>query len=451
MLRLRTLVSDVFSASGGALAMLQTLLAQSFVMVANLATGILTARLLGPVGRGEFAAASLWLLLPSLLAVAGLQSGIVYQARRSPEHRAAMGVAGAVAGTAAFTAMAAVTFWCLPALMHGYEPWVLTLARAAMLASVINVWTVVVRQCLLAERDFRGYNMFGAGTTVLYLGVLVVLAFMGALSPQSAVWSLVGCTVVVLIVGLRRLSLLWKGLPVRLGSSMRPLIAYSLKAAPADLIAHMTSNVDRLVLVALVSPAEFGLYAVAMAFARVMSVLQTAVSAVTLADLAGQPALVIERFVHMTFRILLTILLLGCSAVLLIDTTLLRIAYGADFVQAAPVFRILLLEAALSCLAQVLLQAFLASGRPGIPSGAQAAAFGVTATGVFLLAPTFGAVGAAAALVVGTAVRLGLLLAGLKRIGLGLPRPLPGWDDVALLRARLQRRGQTPKDVAHAN
>lgn len=451
MMRLRVLAGDVFSARGGALAMLQTLLAQSFVMVINLATGILTARLLGPTGRGEFAAASLWLLLPSLLAVAGLQSAIVYQARNAPEHRAAVGLAAAVAGTAAFVVMALISLWCLPALMHGYDPWVVALAQAAMLASVVNVWTVVVRQSLLAEKDFRAYNLFGSGCAAIYLVLLAGLALMDGLTPQSAIWSQVLGTVVILALGLWRLLRGWRGRPLRLGSSLRPLVAYSLRAAPTDLVAILAGNVDRLVLVALVTPAEFGLYAVAIAFARILGVLQASVSAVTLADLAGRPLKEIERFVHLTFRVLAIILLLGCGAVLLVDRSLLRIAYGADFVQAAPIFRVLLLEAALSCLGQVLLQAFLASGRPSVPSTAQVASFAVTAGGVLALAPMFGAIGAASALAFGAAVRLGLLLAGLKRIGLGLPRPLPGLDDLELLRERVRRRSQPVRSVEHAD
>ncbi len=427
--------------------MLQTLIAQCFVMVVNLATGILTARLLGPTGRGEFAAVSLWLLLPSFLAVAGLQSGIVYQSRHAPEQRAAVGLAAGIAGTTAFVGLALISLWCLPALMHGYDSWVVALAQAATLVSVINVWTTIIRQCLLAERDFGAYNVFSSSSAAVYLVLLIALALAGSLTPTTAIWAQVLGTVSILAFGLWRLLWRWKGRLTWLASSLRPLLSYSARAAPADLIAILTHNVDRLVLVALVAPAEFGLYSVAIAFARILGVLQTSVSTVTLADLAGKPPEQIERFVHLTFRVLAIILIVGCGAMLLVDRSLLRIAYGADFVQAAPIFRVLLLETALSCLGQVLLQAFLASGRPAVPSMAQAASFAVTAAGVLALAPMFGAIGAASALAFGALVRLCVLLACLGRIGLRLPRPLPGWDDVTLLRDRMQGRGRIAKDA----
>ena len=41
-------------------AVLQTLLVRVFILAINLATGIITARALGPIGRGELAAMQLW-------------------------------------------------------------------------------------------------------------------------------------------------------------------------------------------------------------------------------------------------------------------------------------------------------------------------------------------------------------------------------------------------------
>lgn len=122
------------------------------------------------------------------------------------------------------------------------------------------------------------------------------------------------------------------------------------------------------------------------------------------------------------------------------DRELLQLAYGADFVQAVPVFRVLLLEAALTCLGQVLLQAFLASGRPAVPSMVQIASLAVIVAGLLALAPAFGALEAAVALTLGALVRLGLLLGNLRRIGLGLPSPVPNRDDLVLLLDAWRRR-----------
>lgn len=418
--------------------MLQTLLAQGMTMGVNLATGILTARLLGPVGRGEFAAASMWLLLPSLLAMSGIQNGIVYAARLDPAKRAGVGFAGLLLSFVAFVPITAVAWFSLPWLMHGYGVDVLYLSKLCLVAAVVNVLTVVVRQSLLAEKDFGAYNLLGSSFAAVYLLLLVALAVAGLINPKTAVEAQVVGTSMVLLVGLVRLWRGWRGLSRSLSGVIRPLLSYSLRAAPIDLVSVLTNNIDRLVLIALVSPAEFGLYAVAISFARIVLILQTAISAVTLADLTGQGRAEAEVFLHRTFRMLTLLLALACGLVLLVDRPLLLLAYGGGFDRAVPIFRVLLVDAALTCMGQVLMQIYLARGRPGIASVAQVASFVTTGVGVAILAVPFGAIGAAMALVCGSAVRLGVLLFLLPRIELARPSPLPRWSDLTLVLDRVR-------------
>ena len=418
--------------------MLQTLVAQGMTMGVNLATGVLTARLLGPVGRGEFAAAGMWLLLPSLLAMSGIQNGIVFAARREPARRAAVAGAGVLLSLAAYLPLTAIAWFALPWLMHAYGADVLYLSRVCLIAAVLNVLNVAVRQSMLAEQDFRAFNMLSSGAAAIYLLVLVGLAVAGLITPVTAIWAQISGTVVVLVWGALRLFRGWRGLSWRPWALLRPLTSYSLRAAPIDLVTVLTGNVDRLVLIKLVSVADFGLYAVAMSFARIVVILQTAISSVTLADLTGQGRAETEVFLHQTFRMLVLLLLLACGLVLLVDRPLLLLAYGNGFGRAVPIFRVLWADAALACIGQVLMQIYLARGRPAVASGAQVAAFVTTGLGVWLLAPPLGAIGAAIALVCGSVVRLGVLLFLLPRIGLARPSPLPRWSDLIVIAARVR-------------
>jgi O-antigen/teichoic acid export membrane protein len=128
----------------------------------------------------------------------------------------------------------------------------------------------------------------------------------------------------------------------------------------------------------------------------------------------------------------------------LFDQWLLGLVYGPDFTQAAPIFRILLIEASTACIGQMLMQAFLAAGVPAIPSVVQVITIGTTVFGMFLLVPQYGAVGAAIALAVASCLRLGLLLGLLRRIGVGLPNPLPRWSDLEPIISRFGRFRRAP-------
>lgn len=126
---------------------------------------------------------------------------------------------------------------------------------------------------------------------------------------------------------------------------------------------------DRIVLVGLVSAYDFGLYVVAISFARILYVLQTVVSTVMLTDLAAKPAAEIELFVHRAFRVMLWGLAAFFGIALLLDTQVLGLVYGERFVAAVPLFRVLLFEAIVACLGYMLTQAFSLPVSPGcLPS-----------------------------------------------------------------------------------
>jgi O-antigen/teichoic acid export membrane protein len=409
-------------------------------MGVNIATGIITARLLGPTGRGEFAAASFWLLMPSALATAGLQNAVIYGIRQRPAQAGGIAAAGLVAATFVFLPLLAISFWLLPPIMHAYPPEIVALGRMALLLSIANVWMVMVRQWLLATQRYGLFNGLVYGIALTYLGLLLLLIPLHAVTPARATYAQIGSTglglLVVLPAFLARLRR-WKVQHV--ADHLGALCKYGIRAAPNDVVTVMSQNIDRLMLVMLIPAAEFGLYVVALSFARILSILQTAVSAVMLADLAGRTQAEVAAFTRGCFRLVLWLLLVACGAVLLVDGPLLRWVYGPGFAAAVPVFRVLLLDAALSCLGQILIQAFLARNASGVASTIQVVSFAVSSVGVVLLAPMLGSIGAAYALAAGSLLRLGLLLASLHRIGVRPPGIVPRRTDLEPLLRRLRR------------
>jgi antigen flippase len=416
---------------GGLFAMLHAMAAQGLAMVLNLATGIISARMLGPTGRGEFAALSLWLLLPAMLAIAGIQNAIVYETGRHPEQAASISVAGFLLSTALFMPMALFCFWWMATPLHAYGPSIIALARVIVIVSVCNAWLMIVSKSLLAVRDFRGYNTAWYGTSLAYFLILLVLVEAHRTSPQNFVWAQVAGVASVLILLTISLTSKWDWRLLRPFACIVDLAAYSWKAAAIDVVPVIINNLDRLILVGLLSPAIFGMYAVAQSFARILLVLQQAVSAVVLADLIKRAPGEAELFIHRVFRLLLWTLAILGGTLCLFDQWLLGLVYGADFAQAAPIFRILLIEASTACIGQMLMQCFLAAGFPAFPSFVQVVTIIATVLGMFLLVPQYGAVGAATALAAASCLRLALLLGCLRRIGVGLPNPLLRRSDLA--------------------
>ena len=440
---MRKLLATIADARGGALGMLQTMLAQVGITAVNVATGILTARLLGPAGRGEFAAAALWLLLPSMVAVAGLQSGVVYLSRRNPAQAPSILVAGLLTGGGAYLLAAFGSMMALPSLLHDYSPAVVTLARAAVLSAALNVGMLLARQSLLGTRQMHLFNLSSSGSPLAYLLLLLAVLPFYPLTPGFAVAAQVMASVLMLVPTLWWVTRGWHWRTLRPLVVLRPLAAYSVKAAGVDLVTVFAWNIDRLVLVGLISPAAFGLYTVATSLARLISVLQTALSSVTLADLANREAADIEAYVHRAVRMMFWTLAAACAGGWLAGGVLMRLVYGASFALAVPIFYVAMLESSVSCLSQVLVEAFLASGRPAYPSGVRAVYCVLLLAAMLLMAPVWGGMGAILALLLAMMVNLILLLAGLNSIQVGLPSLIPRRSDFDVF-ARLLR-GSAPQ------
>jgi PST family polysaccharide transporter len=98
----------------------------------------------------------------------------------------------------------------------------------------------------------------------------------------------------------------------------------------------------------------------------------------------------------------------AASAVLIaVGPWLLELFYGADFRGAALAFRLLVVEAAIASVVQIFAQTFMALNRPGLGTLQYGSGAVVAIPLLFLLAPRFGAEGAAAALLIASLVRLG--------------------------------------------
>jgi O-antigen/teichoic acid export membrane protein len=125
---------------------------------------------------------------------------------------------------------------------------------------------------------------------------------------------------------------------------------------------------------------------------------------------------------------------------------LLRTLYGEAFVPAVLPLRILLVEVTLAGAAAVLAQGFHAAGRPGVAALVLGSSVAVALGALLCLVPRFGMLGAAAAMLAGTAWHLAGLSALFRPVlGAPLPRLLPRAGDLApLYRLARLRTPHTP-------
>src|SRR3569833_3123135 len=419
----RSKLLRVFGGGRPFAALLQSMSTQVLVIGINILTGVLTARTLGPDGRGAFAAITTWPQLLATLATAGLNSAVIFRMRKVPQQAGAVASASLIVCTATSLVAIGIGVLLMPMWMARYSPWIITFSQLSLATVLVYSWQMVIKQGFAGSGRFGRFNLSQLLPQLLYLLALLGLIAFAAMKVEAAVLALLGggaiarCVTLVLFVREVRPTL--QGVL----SELKAVVSYSTRAMLMDAVFALGTYIDRIVLIPLLAGRELGLYAVAYGFSRVIQLARPAITS----DVFSNMAKVHEsqtRVLHdLSLRKLLIGLGLGCACLRAIGAPLLRLAYGGEFAAANTIFRILVIEASLGALSQVTAQLYLSHNRPGVVSIIQVSVLGATRGALLLLVPVYGATGAAIALLAGGTLRWLCLLGGVSFV---LRQRLPG-------------------------
>lgn len=434
---------DAVRSKGGLSAVLSTLWANLLILGINMLTGILTARLLAPAGRGELAAMTLWPQLIAYTLALGLPAALVYEVKRRPEQaHAFLGAALTIAAGMGFLATG-IGLILIPLWLGHYAPDVIRFAQWMMLTAPIQLLGLILLAACQTRENFTLFNRIRYFSPALTLIALVILALFHWLDPFMA-------TLAYLLAGIPlfvwNLLWAWRSYRPRLagfGTRARQLASYAFRSSGSDLTIVLGNQIDRVVVVGLLSPAAMGLYVVANGLSRLLNSLTTPVTHVLMPKTAGRPKEEVLAITGRALRATLSLSLLIALPLGMLASWLLQLLYGEAFAAAAQAFRLLLAEAVISGMALVLTQAFLAVGSPGLVSLLQLVGLACSVPLLLALVPRYGIEGAGAALLLSTLLRfLFVYLSVSKVFRLPAPRMLPSWREaVGTMRLALEKRG----------
>jgi O-antigen/teichoic acid export membrane protein len=416
--------------------LLQSIAARFGAVFLNALTGIVTARTLAPSGRGELAALVLWPVLFAGLTTFGLPSALIYHMRRSPQR--APSLVGAAFLMAIVTgALGTLAGWLIvPLWLRQHSPDIVRAAQYCLLATVVTSLSLAGRAAWEAQGRFDLSNRSQLLAPLLILAALLVESRLGVLTPITAgiTYVLAGLPVLVwIVVSLARLCApTWRGARAAVGS----LTHYGVRSYGVDLCGMLAVYVDQALVVGLLNPAAMGVYVVALALSRVINAVHASVAMMMFPRTVGLEPEALTGAVARAAR--LGALVTGGLGlgVVVVGPTLVRWVYGESFGAAGALLPFLVCEVILAGIVQVLLQGFMAAGRPGVATMVQIGGLVLSVPLFLVLVPAFGAVGAAAALLASTAMRTALALAAYRvALGVGIPRVWIGLGDFTDLAA----------------
>jgi O-antigen/teichoic acid export membrane protein len=406
----------------GCSAVLQSVIVKIFIILLNVATGILTARALRPFGRGELAAIILWNVLFANAFTFGIPSALTYQLQKRNDLRSEF--AGAALLLTAITSLIAIIIAAtgLPHWIPQYSSTIIFFSRLFLFNVPLFAASLVGRAALESEGDFTTSNFSLLLNPFLTLTALVTLWFLHNITPVTAAWAYVGGGVLPCLMILTRVIDRFHPNLRSFRQSSTLILFYGIRSYGIDLCGTMSFYVDQVLVIHLLQSDTMGAYVVALSLSRMLNSFHAAVIMVLFPNMISRSHDMVFSLTGRAVRITTFFTTVTGIFVALLGPAIVVILYGPAYKSATGIIRILLVEVILSGIAQLLSQAFMALGRPGAVTVFQVSGLMLSVPLLIVLVPRYGIHGAAFAILSSTVIRLIAIIVAFRPL-LHMPCP----------------------------
>lgn len=370
------------------------------ILVVNFATGVVLARLLGPLQRGELAAIQTFPNVLSVLMLVGLPQAFVYwiskESQRSKE----------IVTTTLFLfiplCMGAllIGYMAMPKVLAAQSEEVIRIARVYMLVvfhlsfGSIYVW---VAQGL---QQFKYWNALRLFPTVLWLIAIVCGYVFDILSPVYLVAFMLLVPTLSIPVFTK---IMWRSLngPASLSvNQAKELLTFGVPLAVSSLPQVLNFRLDQLLLAAYLDPVLLGMYVVGVAWGGIMTSLLSSIGSVIFPSIAALNNVENQRqMLGVTTRSSIMVAIPVAFLNFFLTPILVPLLFGEPFRDAVPSALVLVAAGAFANLNTVWRDIVNGLGQPKQILYAELVGIIFTVTGLALLLPTYQLIGAAVATV----------------------------------------------------
>lgn len=328
-------------------------------------TSVITARVLGPEGRGLLSGALLVATLAGNLSLFGLaNSFIYYRGANRPFNYRLLLILSLLFVTALSVCLALLGLQ-VTSERQLHEQLTLILAMTAVTASQGYFYALSQIQNSLLFFNLMRFLLV-AGNLLLLLVLLLALesiSFVHVLITQLMV------SAFLTLLGIRwaARNRVWQQVASsEPAARWKDMLAYGASHHGTVALGLLLVNFDKIALLNIGTIIEYGFYALAFTTSRLMGAVQEAVSTALYSRFAGKDIGELSHNVRVAFR--LTFLpMLGLAAIgAALSPWLIVWVYGESFASMTLPFAILLFECVISGASWTLAQRFNAGGRPGL-------------------------------------------------------------------------------------
>lgn len=383
-----------------------TLFGRGMVVGIGLVSSVVTARWLGPEGRGLLAALSVLTGLSLQFGNPGLHTGNVYVVARQPERT--RGVLGNTLIVSLFAGTLAAIVACAAALLRpGWFPGI-PFPLIALTSAVLPFQFMILlyQNTLLGMGEAAAFNLFEVGNKIVTFALLATWLVLLHGGAAGAAVLFAGMAV---LFGVASALYCHRRVPFRpvldrdlLGEMLR----YGARVYLSCLLAFLVIRSDLLLVNYFLGTSQAGVYSIAVQIADTLLLLPVTIGMILLPRVAGERS---ERQEEVTARVLrhTALMLFGlCLAAGILVGPVVRLLYGESFSGAILATRLLLPGVLALGLNGVLMNHFGGRGMPAITALAPAAGLVLNVALNVLVVPRYGLAGAS----VSSSLAYGLML-----------------------------------------
>lgn len=419
-------------------AAVKTMFVSVLILLVNMLTGVLTARYLGPTGRGEQTAMVNWSQFLAFSMSFGIPSALIYNAKKNPAEAGVLYRVALMIGLCFGLIAMTLGILILPQWLSSFSPEVVTFAQWSMILCPLIVVSQINNAAFQFRGDYRTFNMQRYLTPTLTLAGIGLLILTGTLSPYTTALAYLVPSV-PLFIGMT----IWLLRTYRVKMkdaylNFKRLFTYGLGSYGNDLLGQFSTYIDQIIIAGLLRPADLGLYAVAVSLSRMVNFFSNSITVVLFpkaSELSKDEAV---SLTFKAFRISTTCTMLGALFLMVVAPFVIPLLYGKDFNTALTVFRLLLLEVTISGGTLILAQVFMALGKPKFVSILQLVGLILVIPLLFVLVPKFGLFGAGMAMLSSAALRFLFIIFNIKyNLKVRLPRLIITGEDIQWMKTTM--------------
>ncbi len=393
---------------------------KSIVLVLGMVSSIVSARLLGPEGKGIFTVAVAIAGLIVQFGNLGIHSANTYYLSKDQSILPRV-VGNSVAVVVMVSVISSGVFLLLKffpnlSTLHGFT---LMLVFAYIPIQLYNMYQ---QNYFIALDKIKKYSIIEMLSGIAYPILLIVTAFFRnwSISANLALVLSILASVLVLGVGAFMLKGELKG-KIRIDKTLfRNMLPFGLKSYISCLLSYLVLRADIFMIDFFLSNTENGLYSLAVNLADIVNIIAVSVSMLLFPKLSGMKEEGSKRkFINKTLKYMAIIMLLLVVCATIFSEFAIIWLYGKDYERSIPVFRTLMPGIFFWALSSLLFNFFASENMIGINVKASLAGLFVNIAANIILINKMGIVGVALASTASYIVIFIILYYMLRKMGKG--------------------------------